>query len=383
MDAHSVVTGSRRLAWWRTGLVAAAVLALLGTTAVGVATLRDDGLDDPAAATASDPTSGEPGTADPTEPEDVGQTLTGPPPPPDPGWRYVSYRDVVVQVPGSWAYAQAPGADWCAFDQGPGEPPFPTESYVALPGNYALELSIGCPTDAAPGGDRDFESVPPEYWAPHLDFSDLGDRNWPGESVLTAQSAGSWTFTETRVGDVVLTLLTNPETAPLAERIIASARQVETDHNGCQTLSPAQAKEFVRPQPAFDISTIESVDAISVCQYDRADGTRRPGLIGSRLLTGAEAQAQLEAIQRAPVGGGPDTPESCVDDMFGDTALVLRLHEGETTYDLHVYYEWCFGNGFDDGTAMRELTEDACVPLWGGPVVFPAGSTAPYRRCHA
>jgi hypothetical protein len=130
------------------------------------------------------------------------------------------------------------------------------------------------------------------------------------------------------------------------------------------------------------VSAIDSVDAISVCQYDRGDGTRGPGLLGSRMLTGAEAQAELAAIRQAPVGGGPDQPEHCVDDMFGDTALVLRLHDGPTTYDMHVYYEWCFGNGFDDGTAMRELTADACVPLWGGPVAFTAGSTAPYRRCH-
>ena len=32
---------------------------------------------------------------------------------PAPGFRWESYRDVVVQVPQSWGYGVAPGPDWC------------------------------------------------------------------------------------------------------------------------------------------------------------------------------------------------------------------------------------------------------------------------------
>ena len=388
VDTSAITATSARRTWWRAGLVAAAVLTLVSATAIGVSSLiddeRDPGAQQPSISSSGstapgDATENTPQTIDPSTAIDPGEPL----PPPDPGWRYVSYRDVVVQVPEAWGYAEAPGPDWCAYDQGPGEPPFPTEPYVAAPDGNRVILAIGCPTDAAPGGARDFEAVPPEYWAPHLDFSDLGGRNWPGQSVLSGELAGSWTFTETRIGDVVLTLLTNPETAPLADQVIDSARQVTTDHNGCDARSAVQAREFAHPDPAFDVADLEAVDAISVCQYDRTASTRRPGLTGSRILTGRAALDELRAIQAAPIGGGPDTPESCADDMYGDTAVVLRLHEGQATYDMYVYYEWCFGNGFDDGTTMRELTTAACAPLFASPVGFNSGSSASIRRCHA
>ena len=300
-------------------------------------------------------------------------------PPPDPGWRYVSWRDVVVQVPESWDYGVAPGPDWCAFDQGGDDPPFPTTPYVADTNPYMATLSIGCPT---PDGPRDVAGiwVPERYWAPHLwvEVPDL-----PGLTRDGAHDLGNgWTILVRQVGTTSVTVLSDAAHLADAQRIVDSARVVETDHNGCDVRSPAQAEEFVRPEPAFDVTTVSGVDSISVCQYDRHSGEGAPGLMGSRLLTGAAADEELAAIQQAPIGGGPDTPETCADDMYGDTAVVLRLHDGDATYDVHAYYDWCFGNGFDDGTNLRELTTAACEPLWEPPVTFVSGSSAPFRRCH-
>ena len=70
-------------------------------------------------------------------------------------------------------------------------------------------------------------------------------------------------------------------------------------------------------------------------------------------------------------------------DMHGDTAVVLRLTTGQASYDLYAYYDWCFDNGFDDGTTRHELTKDSCVPLFGGRVRYLGGSSAPFSRCHA
>ena len=40
-----------------------------------------------------------------------------------------------------------------------------------------------------------------------------------------------------------------------------------------------------------------------------------------------------------------------------------------------------FGNGFDDGTTVRELTALDCQPIWGDRVLLLGGSSAPFARC--
>lgn len=80
-----------------------------------------------------------------------------------------------------------------------------------------------------------------------------------------------------------------------------------------------------------------------------------------------------------PVGGGPDTPDTCAKNMRGNTGIVLRLTAGGSVHEAYVYFDSCFGNGIDDGTALRALTTDNCVPLWSGHVVRWGGSAAPFR----
>jgi len=318
----------------------------------------------------------EPGSSlspqDPSVPDSLGVTDgDGGLPTPPRGWRYESYHDVVVEVPESWVYDRAPTTAWC-IDENPGGEP-----YVDTARPYDGVEGIGCPGADAPQDAQDLSGVgaPRRYWATHVSFAA------PDGPDGTAR-AGKWTRTVKTVGATQITLLVEDRHEAIAEAILDSARVVATDHNGCDASSPIQAGNFVRPSVAFDVASVAPVDAISVCQYDLGRSEGAAGLIGSRRLTGGDAAGVLGAIKDAPTGGGPDEPQNCSPDLYGSTAIVLRLRSGGATNDMHVYYEWCFGNGFDDGTNVRELTKANCEPLFAPPVKFDSGSSAPFQRCH-
>ncbi|CAB4686061.1 MAG: hypothetical protein F2667_00715 [Actinobacteria bacterium] len=290
--------------------------------------------------------------------------------------RSVSYRDVTVAVPGDWDSASAPGSDWCSSAEPGGPNPFATAPYVAYDATNTAVAMIACTAEVPPAP---FDQVPAEFWAPHLSFADL--RSQSSEALVdgTATYRG-WTLTTRTVGTVQLRLLTDAATAGDIEPILDSARVVERTPEGCDTTSPAQSVEFVRP-PAFDITEVQEVSSIAVCQYLR-QGTDAPGLMGSALLEGDEAAAVLDGIRSAPVGGGPDTPETCLDTQSGTEAIVLRLTSPDAgERDVYVYYDWCFGNGFDDGTERRELTRDSCPLIFTDRVILHGGSSAPFARC--
>jgi hypothetical protein len=291
------------------------------------------------------------------------------------GTRTVGFLDVEVEVPASWGDEYAPTDQWCVTSDGnrPTRADFPTAPYVARDASSMPSTLVGCPESDAPAP---FPPVPSRFWAPHVQ---LLPATYTDAEDGTATYEG-WTLTTRRVGSVVVQVLTDGD-AQVADAIIASARVRDTDDNGCSTQSSITAAEFVRPEP-FDVTDVETVDEIAVCLYSR--GSFSPaGLVGSRTIRGAAAQAELDAIKAAPAGGGPDTPETCSPDLYGDQGIVLRLRDqGEALGDLHVYFDWCFGNGFDDGTTRRALTTDSCPPLWGGAVQQYGGSGAPFRVCH-
>jgi hypothetical protein len=279
------------------------------------------------------------------------------------GWRQVSYRDVVVAVPPEWGYDYAPGSDWCADGGGDRVPEGP---YVDVSGSYDAVLAIGC---TAPR--------PPSYDVTHLEFADAS-----ADDVPTSEERPGWSSVSRHVGAVVVTVWFDPAHEDVARQVVDSARLADVDPNGCAVTSPIQAGHFARPVVPFRVEDVTSVDAISVCQYDIRSGTGVPGLLASRRISGAAADAVLTAVQRAPIGGGPDQPQQCSDDQFGDTALVLRLVSGDELRDLYVYMESCRGNGFDDGTTLRELTPAACRPLWELPVRLISGHSESFARCH-
>jgi hypothetical protein len=324
--------------------VAASVLLVLGTT-VGVALWRGSSDRGPAEDTAG----------------------------PAAGWRYESYRDVQIEVPESWGYAAAPGSDWCA-DLAGGEGRFPTQPYVDTSGRFSLLLGIGCVGRADLLGGQ----VPERLWESHVSLVAAGQPGAVEDGTVTAKG---WTRIARTIGSVQLRVLADGEHLEQARRIAASAEVVEADHNGCPATSDIQAERYVRPTEAFDVTEVADVDSISVCQYAIGEGTARPWLLASRKLTGDPADDVLAAVKAAPAGGGPNTPNSCLHGVNKEPAIVLRLNTADRSHEIYVYNASCINNGFDDGTTVRALTREACVPLYGGRVTYPLGSGAPAGRC--
>ena len=340
---------------WRTWGAAAAAAVLVAGTVGGVAWWQGD---------------------DRREGVPSNQSVDGQLPAPDPGWRYESYRDVVLQVPESWGYSAAPKSDWCAIlEDGPAS--YPTEPFVdTLGGAHYFSLAILCNPnrDQVPLGME----APERLWATHLSFGDPNDsRVRDGEATYDG-----WTRIVTTIGHARFTVLADHEHLADAQRIVDSAQVVTADHHGCDATSPIQDGLFPRPPHAFDLSSIGSVDGIAVCQYDVTGRSGEPGLIASRLLSVSDANAELGALQGTTIGSGPNDPDSCLPAETRDTAVVLRLDPLGEPNDVYVFYDSCVHNGFDDGTNVRQLTQQNCVPLWGERVAVMSGSSVSVSRCH-
>jgi len=341
--------------WRAAGAIAAAAVLVAGV-AVGVSVVDRDS----------------------TEPGPGAGPTGGELPAPDPGWRYESYRDVVVQVPDSWSYAPAPQSDWCV-SAGDGQGSYPTEPYVATNGAGGAVLDIGCSNMGDP--DPLGMAAPERLWATHLSLGSPAD---PPDQVPDGnRELNGWTRIIRTIGHARFTVLADPEHLADARRVVDSARVVTQDQFGCDATSPIQRGHFPRPAERFDLGALDRVDSIAVCQYALQAPDDEPGLMASRLMTGSAAEAELEALQAAPVGSGPNSPDTCLTSMTGDTALVLRLDTGTVTHEVYGYVDWCINNGFDDGTRVRELTLADCVQLWANRVVMWSGSSAPFQRCHA
>ncbi|HTW17325.1 MAG TPA: hypothetical protein VMF51_19515 [Nocardioides sp.] len=344
----------RRRRRWPVVAAAVAVLALVGGVGI-VAALREDPVTRPA-----------------NEPAPAPEKADVLPAAPD-GWRWATWRDLAVQVPASWRDGGEPKGDWCA--DRPSLPVSHAGPYVSR-GNSTVTLAIGCGPEEEPAPEV-FGPAPLRLMQPHLTLTEAGEMP-DGDT-----SHRGWVASLHTVGGVQLRLYlddTDPASARIARRVHASTRTFSTDDHGCDVTSPVQAEAPVRPAEAFDVATVARVDSISVCQYDRLRGLDAPALMGSRRVEGSEADALLAAIQAAPLGGGPDR-RSCPEDAYGDDALAVRLHHDGTTDDLHMYYDSCRDNGYDDGTSRRELTAGNCSALFDGPVVALVYMSELHRRC--
>jgi hypothetical protein len=286
--------------------------------------------------------------------------------PPDNGWRWDFYRDIRIQVPASWDYGQEPSSDWCVG----GGRWLADAPYIDLSSGRSV-LAIGCPsTDGSPG----FSNEPPtDLWAVHVRLSALN-----GDGDASVSQRDGWWIVKQPVGHVLVKAV--GEDRSLLDQIVASATAVADDSGGCFPSSPIQESLFPRPTPPFDVAELSSVDSITVCEYDVASSG--PGLIGAYRMTGADADAELRALRSASVGGGPDRPQNCYPDDPGENAFELRLASGADVHTMYVFYSSCVGNGFDDGTHLRELTVEACMPLVREPVALTGGSSASFERCY-
>ncbi|MQW76641.1 hypothetical protein GHK92_12205 [Nocardioides sp. dk4132] len=352
---------------WVPAMIAAAAVLLIASTAVvalrggpgdvGPATVR------PGQSNAEDPAREGPATVG-TDPA----VVPSPGPVPD-GWRSVTFRDVSVAVPGEWGDGVAPDESWCAESGGPTG----NGAYVAVDSTLLASALILCGSSAPPAPEG-FGPDPEAGWRPHLRFADLARTGTEAlqDGVTTYEG---WTLRVRTLGTVQVALLTDAATEPVAEQVMASLTRTERSAEGCDTRSPVQASGQVSPE-SDGIADLrpEQVDRVALCQYLRgADG---PGLMGAQVVSGEEAAGLVRAIQDSPTGVGPDSPGTCawgVEDG-GDTAVVLRPFGSAEDAgldtglgDIHFYFDGCAGNGFDDGSVRRQLTQDTCARIFGDP----------------
>ncbi len=127
------------------------------------------------------------------------------------------------------------------------------------------------------------------------------------------------------------------------------------------------------PGTPFKIGEIEFVSSVVICQYDvGAQGSS--GLRAKAELTGASAQALLDKIKKARenphTSCNPETSSNL------DVALELRLTTEQGAREMYVRGRTCpDGNdpsvaGFDDGTTVRTLTQEACRMLLLPPIAL-------------
>lgn len=99
------------------------------------------------------------------------------------GWRFEFYRDVRLQVPDSWGYADEPGGDWCAAVPGG---MIPKQPYVARAEAYLFRLGIGCSEPGTPL----YRRPPINTWVDHVTL-----KSGPGQAGV--QRVGQfWVITK-------------------------------------------------------------------------------------------------------------------------------------------------------------------------------------------
>jgi hypothetical protein len=303
--------------------------------------------------------------------------------------RWVGLRGVEVQAPADWANNYEAVRPDCIDPDSPQNDPWardvPDAPYVAVGTPNRPVPLIGCLRQRESGDPGvAFGDLPFSLWQPFVKLEqarpDLED---PGRADGHWQYR-DWQLTRDTIDGVQVTVLAPPDTPALGRDVMGSARQMETTSLGCGSTSPVLAEQFAQPSGG-PVPAAKSVAAIAVCEYSRTPGS--VGLEGSRRITGPEARDLVEAINDAPHSGGPDRPQHCVRDMYGDRAIALRFfaRREETTAPLaeaYVYYDWCFGNGIVDAQGVKKLTRANCAPLFAeAPISLWSGQKPIVEAC--
>jgi hypothetical protein len=350
-------SGSRRrvtAAGWGRGMVAAAAavaLIALGVTVlprlVGASTAGSAAVPEP-------PRAGASAQADGEVTEAAAGPLGGAGPAGENGWRWESYRDVMVQVPADWRYDTALTSAWCAAGaDGSDTPPPAAGPFVDLRRGDEPIPAIGC------------QGQPPSSsQAMHLSFRPAGTSY--GETL----GEGDWEQYVRELGAARVVVVAEPADADLARQILDSAMQVDTDSNSCPAVEPATE--------VVDIAGL-APETISVCAYDNlqwpdAGETPRatsgePNLRASARLEGEAAASALAAILAAPGGGGPDGDPAECGTLPAAYRAVLLLDGTAVRFD----FSGCRGNGLADSGAkagLRRVTGDMCLALFVDPIRF-------------
>jgi hypothetical protein len=262
------------------------------------------------------------------------------------GWRWASFRNVEVGVPGGWkdtsrnlisgSCAAGPGAGNSVV----GRPPFAVEA-------------MACGRPAGAGDRRNLVRYAGRFVA--FDFAD--------PRIERPADTGDRRSVER---DRVLVVV--QASRSLREAILATVRTIDVDANGCPVRDAISAHPGLRPRPAVALSRLSGVQSVSACRYTLAPGSGGGGgvaLFSSLRVSGDRAGRALAAVARAPRAGGQDEPEQCLH-TYGWEIIVLRVVSDRGLSRVHVRYSGCDHNGVDDGVSVRRLTR-AVRPFAEGP----------------
>jgi hypothetical protein len=264
-------------------------------------------------------------------------------------WRWESYHDVEVAVPGDWGYGGfGRWSTWCAD----GVTKDPTI------GRPAGVFGVLCRDPRKPGPDPGSLIA---NTGPFAAFVPVGDYDIGGEGDRRVVHAG-----ET---DVVI-----QAPAELRNQIAATVHQISGENrDGCPLAHRLSLDPTYRPAP-WDPASVDGTTSVSVCRYELAGGgveLHHATLFSSLKLAEPAAGNAIAAILAAPVGGGPNRtdPRKCdLDRGYGFEAYVVRIaREGQDPAEIVVHYSGCTHNGFDDGRRVRTLTAEGLAPLIAEP----------------
>ncbi len=268
------------------------------------------------------------------------------------GWRWESFQDVEVAVPGGWGYTGSSRiSQWCAQGNGTSLPPA-----VGRPGP---STGVLCPEPKKGGVDPGSLL---RNGGTYVAFAGVGaELRTEGDRTVLRRSG-------------VAVVIQAP--AKVRKRIAATVHTIEgTDSNGCPVDHPLGSDKTWEP-PGRPVEEVTDVESVSACKYalavasDPIDGHTGsgPDLLSSVRLDGAAAQRSIDGIAAAPIGGGPNSPETCSKDYsYGDDAIVVLAHRSNgKTVPIVLRYASCDHNGFSDGVSVRTLTAKSVGPFIAG-----------------
>jgi len=249
-------------------------------------------------------------------------------PAPEPGWRWVSARDVAAQVPAAWVDRRV--TDWCAAE-------VPTTPFVDTwtgDGNPAYGCGKALPA---------FVGVHPVS-----DQTSFGVEG-PGQS---------WSRD---MGSVTLSVWTPGSTDQgIGQKILMSMRLITEDARGCAVQTAAVTSQHTSgPTPTTDLATLTGVDSAVLCQYQKGTGST---LLTSSVIGGQKLTDLVSALRAAP----PEGPH-CALYYLGTDVRVLRLHTAAGIREVFVYPNGCNENYLTAGATPRELTSAVCQALGVAP----------------
>jgi len=237
------------------------------------------------------------------------------PGPPDPGWRWESYKTMQVQVPSSWTqYISGPAP--CMGFAAPQAPVIGRFNEWLGKSGYTCEDAV----------------LPLNRRVPYVWFNDV---QAPG----IKRYDGGWAEETRLVAGTKISVVTNDDM--LRRRILDSARAITgTDYYGC-------APNDTGPH-GTGLNAYDHITSADVCEYWR--GT----LVAASQLAGGPATAFAQRVNSSPEGPPPARVKRCGN--IDQRTFVVTLHGRDASYPVWITADYCAeDHSFptDDGTTQR------------------------------